>query len=118
MDLAEFLARVRARDGLGEHAGGGDRRLGALGDDGAGDAPRRALFAVEIEDIGERLGFELIDQVGGAAPGALHAHVERAVEAEGKAALRLVELHGGHADVEHDAVKGCEIVFARRRLHA
>ena len=33
-----------------------------------------------------------------------HAHVERAVGLEGEAALGLVELHGGDADVEHDAV--------------
>ena len=33
-----------------------------------------------------------------------HAHVERAVGAEGKAAIGLVELHRRDADVEHDAV--------------
>ena len=33
-----------------------------------------------------------------------HAHVERPVGAEGEAALGLVDLHRGDADVEHDAV--------------
>ena len=37
-------------------------------------------------------------------PVAAHAHVERAVETEREAALGLIELHRGHADVEHDAV--------------
>ena len=37
--------------------------------------------------------------------GLRHAHVERPVGAEGEAALGLVELHRGDADVEHDAVE-------------
>ena len=45
-----------------------------------------------------------VDEVGGAVAVALHAHVERPVVAEGEAALGLVELHRGDADVEHDAV--------------
>ncbi len=59
----------------------------------------------------------LIDDIGRAAPRPLHAHVERPVEAEGKAALGLVELHGRHADVEHDAVESREILSARRCFH-
>ena len=33
-----------------------------------------------------------------------HPHVERAAEPEREAALGLVELHRGNADVHHDAV--------------
>ena len=33
-----------------------------------------------------------------------HPHVERAAEPKRKAALGLVELHRGYADVHHDAV--------------
>ena len=47
------------------------------------------------------------------APGLRHAHVERAVTQEGEAALGLVDLHGGDADVEHHAVDG----LASQRLH-
>ena len=41
-------------------------------------------------------------------PGRAHAHVERAVEPERKAALGLVELHRRDAEVEHDAVDGVD----------
>ncbi len=37
-------------------------------------------------------------------PSRAHAHVERTVEPEREAALGLVELHRGHAEIEHDAV--------------
>ena len=37
-------------------------------------------------------------------PSLAHAHVERAVALKREAALGIVELHGGDADVEHDAV--------------
>ena len=46
------------------------------------------------------------NHVGSARTVAAHAHVERPIEAERKAALRLIELHRGHAEVEHDAVDG------------
>ena len=73
-------------------------------DDGARDRAGAALLAVVVEDVGEFRFRRLVDEVGGARALALHAHVERAVAAEREAALRLVELHGGDADVEHDAV--------------
>ena len=37
-----------------------------------------------------------------------HAHVERPVALEREAARGIVELHGGDADVEHDAIGGRE----------
>ena len=40
-------------------------------------------------------------------PALRHAHVERAVAAEREAAIRLVELHRRHADIEHDAIDAC-----------
>ena len=43
-----------------------------------------------------------------------HAHVERAVALEREAALGLVELHRGDADVEHDAVDRREALRRRR----
>ena len=46
-------------------------------------------------------------------PVAAHAHVERAVEAEGEAALGLVELHGRDAEVEHDAVHSVDAGSSR-----
>ncbi len=110
MDFADSCRRG-AGDDFAPAGRGQNRRLGALGDDGAGDSPRGALLAIKIKDVGERLRLQFIDQIGGAAPGPLHAHVERPVEAEGKAALRLVELHRRHADVERDSVERPKLLF-------
>ena len=98
-----------ARDEIGE----GSRRLAAAIrratlDDGAGDGARAPLLAQLVEDVGQRLLVERVDHVGGGRAVARHAHVERAVGLEGEAALRLVELHRGDADVEHHAVDGRE----------
>ena len=62
------------------------------------------LFAEDVEDVGEvGLGCRR-DHVGRRRAGMAHPHVERAIEAKREAALGLVELHRGHADVDHDAI--------------
>ena len=48
-------------------------------------------------------------------PSLAHPHVERTVEPEREAALGLIELHRGNADIHHDAVDRVERP-ARRRL--
>ena len=63
-------------------------------------APRRGSQMM----VGEIALGRARDDVGGARALAAHAHVERPVEAEGEAALGLVELHRGDAEIEHDAV--------------
>src|SRR5665647_447340 len=63
-----------------------------------------ALLAEQENDVGEIALVRGCDDVGCARAVATHPHIERAVEPKGKAAFRLVELHRGHADVEHDAV--------------
>ena len=57
-----------------------------------------------------------VDDVGGARAVAAHAHVERAVEAEREAALGRVELHGGDAEIEHDAVDRLDAGVARHSV--
>ncbi len=113
------LARPGGRD-AGDHVGQLARRdvgrAHAVGDDGAGDAPRRALLAEIIEDVGDRLFVVFAQDVGGAAPNAFHAHVERRVLAEREAAGGLVELHRGYADVENDAVERLGAEAARDRV--
>ncbi len=82
-------------------------RIGAFGagaDDGARDRAGMPLLAERSDDGGEVALGGLRHHVGGARPVAAHAHVERAVEAERKAALGLVELHRRDAEIEHDAV--------------
>src|SRR3954470_15370547 len=87
--------------------------------DHAGDAAGVTLFAEEAEDAGKVARLETVDDIGSTQARLRHAHVERSVAAEGKATLGLVELHGGNADVEHDAIGAFYLVVERRewRLH-
>ena len=103
MDLVR-LGTDHAADDIRQRLGGDDRRLLAGGDDGARDAARMALLAELEDDVGQIALGCLRHHVGGARPLGAHAHVERAVEPEREAALGLVELHRGHAEIEHDAV--------------
>ena len=69
---------------------------------------RMPLLAEDIDDVGE-IGFRRArDDVGRGRAGLAHPHVERTVETEREAALGLVELHRGDADIHHDAVDGID----------
>ena len=105
----------RARRSSASARGGADRRLVARAHDGAGDRAGMALLAERRDDGGEIALGGARHHVGGARPVAAHAHVERTVEAEGEAALGLVELHRGDAEIEHDAVDGVVAAGCARR---
>src|SRR4029077_885766 len=62
------------------------------------------LLAEGKDDVSEIPFAGLVDDVGGAGALAAHAHVERSVETERKAASGGIELHGGDAEIEHDAI--------------
>ena len=91
-------------DDIGQRLRGRDRRFLARGDDGAGDAAGVTLLAEDIDDVGEIGLGRFSDHVRRGRAVMAHPHVERAAEPERKAALGLVELHRGNADVHHDAV--------------
>ena len=99
------LARTTRADDVGQRPGGARSapRLRAATMARATRA-RMALLAELEDDVGEIALGRLRHHVGGARAVAAHAHVERAVEPEREAALGLVELHRGHAEIEHDAV--------------
>ena len=113
---AERLERPRRRmnlvrlgahhpsDNVGQRLGGADRRKLPGRDDGAGDAARMALLAELENDVGEIALARLRHHVSSARPVGAHAHIKRTIEPEREAALGLVELHRGHAEIEHDAV--------------
>ena len=66
------------------------------------------LLAEDIDDVGE-IGFGGPgDHIGRGRTVMAHPHVERAAEPEREAALGLIELHRGDADVHHDAVDGVD----------
>ena len=78
--------------------------------DRAGDAPRGALLAEIMENVGEPLLGGRVDNLRGGRARAAHAHVERPVIAKGETAIRLVELHGRDADIEDDALERKKIL--------
>jgi hypothetical protein len=103
-----------AADDVGEFAGALDRRFRAFLHDRPRHRPRPPFFAKRREHT-RKIGFRpFIDDIGGTRPVAAHAHVERPVAAKGKAALRLVDLHGRNAEIEQHAVERGKAVIARR----
>ena len=88
------------------HDGGELRRAGdrARRDDGGGDAASVLLFAETGDDRSQRGMIGAVDEIGGAHAGQAHAHIQRAILAEGEAAFWLVELEGRDAEIEHDAI--------------
>ena len=91
-------------DDIGQRLRGRDRRFLARGDDGAGDGARIAFLAEDVDDVGEIGLGGLRHHIRRGRAVMAHPHVERAAEPERKAALGLIELHRGDADVHHDAV--------------
>ena len=82
-----------------------ERLLGALPYDRLDDALGLLLLAVRAQDphqFARRVG---VEHLGGAdARRLVHAHVERGVLRVREAAVGLVQLHGGDAEVEEDAL--------------
>ena len=91
--------RLHDRGQLGR---GADR---AALDDRAGDPAGAPLLAQLVDHIGQRGFVVVVDDVGGGALGVgTEPHVERAVVLEGEAALGVVELEAGDAEVAEHAV--------------
>ncbi len=89
----------------GKPPGRGDRMLGTRRDDRARNAAGLPLLPEFIENIGQFLGRKVSDEIGGTGAGRAHAHIERAVHAKAEAALRIIQLEGGNAEIQHDAIK-------------
>jgi hypothetical protein len=104
--LVALLAAGDARDHLGELGRALERPHATILHDGARDARRQALFAVLAKDSDELGQRRAVDDIGGALPRTRrHAHVERTVLQETEAALGVIELRGGDAQIEQDAVE-------------
>ena len=105
MNLVFGLTRRDDLDEAGQIAGGAERLFRPLLLDGAGDAARLLFFTEKTEDADQIADLRTIDDIGRRNAGTRHAHVERAIFLEGKTALGLVDLHGGNADIQHDAIE-------------
>src|SRR5205823_3204088 len=112
-----FALRDRGAYDIGEFAGAANGSTPARRDDGSCDAPCVAFLAEITDQLGEIALLETGYQIGGARPIPSHAHVERAVEAERKAAVGIVELLRGDADVERDAGDRIGRYRANQPLH-
>ena len=106
MAVAEACGRRDgAPDRLDELAGALEPPLAPAPADGAGDLAGVALLAVLAQDRGQLALARLVDELGGGAVGLrVHAHVQRRVHCVREAALRLVDLHAGDAEVEENGV--------------
>jgi hypothetical protein len=106
MTLAEpRRSRDRALDDLDQVAGPLERLLRAPFDDRPRDLPRVALFAVPVKDLRELALVRVVHNVlRGQLRGRVHAHVERCIDCIREPAVRAVELHRRHAEVEEDRI--------------
>src|SRR5690606_37265887 len=104
MDLVAGLATDGSLDQLSKLGGGLEWTIGPHPLNGACDAACVTLLTQHAEDAGQIANLETVDHIGCRQPGLSHAHVERSIEAEGEAALSFVKLHGGDANIEHDAI--------------
>ena len=124
---ADRLEGARCRVGLHPrvmaqrlaHHGGklGGPRERASGDDRAGHRAGARLLAIFLDDPRDLGLVGLVEEFGGGQPGLAHPHVERAVLAEGEAALGLVELHRADPDVEHDPVDRQQATLLEQPVH-
>ena len=95
-------ARQGGANGNGKAGGGGK---GAAGQS-RGQRRGVGFVGVVLQQFLERAGSDALEQGrGGLAPPRIHAHVQRAVEFGGESAGRVVELHGGNAQVRQDDVR-------------
>src|SRR5215471_1082385 len=79
---------------------------------------RPRVLAVGFQDAGERRFGERVHEIrGGCSQARIHAHIERAVMAEGKAALGFIELEGRDAEIESDSVGGENAPLSQELFH-
>ena len=67
--------------------------------------PRLSLLAIGEKNVGKRLFRKRVDHLRRRHAGLLHAHVQRPFVQEGKAARRIIKLHGRNPDIEQHAVR-------------
>ena len=73
--------------------------------DAARDPPRAALIAVLVDDVGELVAIEPLDELErGLSVDVAHTHVERPLGAKAHSARRVVELWRADPEIGHDAV--------------
>ena len=99
------LGVEKGGEGLVDGAGEGAGALELLFGEGGGEEGGAGFVGVVAEEGGELLLVEFGDEVGGGdALVGVHAHVQGAFLFEAEAAGRVVDLHGGDAEVGEDEI--------------
>ena len=94
-------AQQGAVDGMGQRGRGGKR----MTRENIGQNPGMGFVGVFRQESGESIGADFFQQrAGRLAALRVHAHVERALELDREAAVRIVDLHRGHAEISEDQV--------------
>ena len=90
----------------------------AGGHDLAGNLPGVGFLAVVAQDAGQLLTAEGVDQIRGGGALLAHTHIQRRVGMVRKAALRVVQLVAGNAQVQQSPVDRRDVQFRQdtRRL--
>jgi len=96
----------RGADGVGKLAGGGER----FSSENGGKFIRARFIGILLEQTGKGCGVDFLQEGGsGLAALRIHAHVERAIVLDGKTAHRVIDLHGGNAEVGEDEIGAGEL---------
>src|SRR5215831_3594854 len=74
------------------------------------------FFSQSGDDRGEIAFSGLRNDVGGTRPVAAHAHIEWPVETKRESPRRVIKLHRGNAEIEHDAVKAARATRDRLQV--
>ena len=80
-------------------------------------ARARGSSPYSLEDAGNLGLVGMVEEFGGGLARLAHAHVERTVGREGKAAVGLVELHRRDADIERDGVDQADAALGEHAVH-
>ena len=106
LPLALWQEPQGAPDRLDKLPRGRDGGFALHADDGACNALRVRFVGVFDQHGGQLLLAQLGEALGARHPrGGVEPQVERTVLLEGKAALRVVDLHGGHAEIGQHEIK-------------
>lgn len=82
----------------------------ATADDGIGDARTEFFFAKFAKYSYQFVAFKAVYEIlGSCRVVCIHAHVKRARPREGKATFRILQLIGGNAEIQQNAIDAIEV---------
>ena len=114
---ARTVRRQHVANDRSESCRRGDGRHAASGNNRTRDAAGRAFFTEVEQQVGKLALRQRVDQIGCGRAGTIHPHIQRAIATKREAASRFVELIGGHAHVQHHAVKSGNAALGQQVEH-